>query len=338
VSRLGAALQRAAAWIRPERDAVLSDWVRAVADVRGLAEADVRPGCERSLEALLERLAAGDVEGFLAAESSRAQHAARRGASLLGDALEIRVLDRCLASVLQRVCPDKDTLADTLVALDELGDRRLEMLLAAQEDESARRLVEAQEQGARAAERAREVQRANEALRRAEGESRHRASQIGMVSSVAHRIAAIREPEELMQQAADLIRARMNHGYVAVVVVDDDGVLVGRWAGRPGVGRTSAGRAQGPPGGVIGRALRMRAPQVVGDVTRDPDYHPDVDGTRSEMAIPLLEGSDAIGAIDFQSEEPFAFALDDVAAGETLAEFLVIALRNARLYQDARRK
>jgi hypothetical protein len=27
-----------------------------------------------------------------------------------------------------------------------------------------------------------------------------------------------------------------------------------------------------------------------------------------------------------------------VAAGETLAEFLVIALRNARLYQDARRK
>jgi GAF domain-containing protein len=27
-----------------------------------------------------------------------------------------------------------------------------------------------------------------------------------------------------------------------------------------------------------------------------------------------------------------------VAAGETLAEFLVIALRNARLYQDARRQ
>jgi putative methionine-R-sulfoxide reductase with GAF domain len=77
---------------------------------------------------------------------------------------------------------------------------------------------------------------------------------------------------------------------------------------------------------------------VVGDVTKDPDYHADVLGTRSEMAIPLLEGSEAIGAIDFQSDEPFAFALEDVAAGETLAEFLVIALRNARLYQDARRK
>ena len=73
-------------------------------------------------------------------------------------------------------------------------------------------------------------------------------------------------------------------------------------------------------------------------MARDPDYHPDVPGTRSEMAIPLLEGAEAVGVLDFQSEQPFAFALDDVAAGEILAEFLTIALRNARLYQEARRK
>jgi putative methionine-R-sulfoxide reductase with GAF domain len=337
MSRLGPALQRAAEWLRPSRDTVLGNWVRAVADVRGISEADARESCARELDALLDRLSAADVEGVVAAEALRAEREVRRGSSLLGIALDLRVLDRCLAAVLASACPDRDSLAETLVALDELGDRRLEALLAAQEDESARRLVEAQEQGARAADRAREVQRANEALRRAEAQSRHRAEQIGLLSSVAHRIAAIREPEELMQQAADQIRARMNHTYVAVVVVDDEGVLVGRWAGRPGLGRTSAGRAQGPPGGVIGRALRQRAPQVVGDVTRDPDYIADVPGSRSEMAIPLLEGNEALGVLDFQSEQPFAFALDDVAAGETLAEFLVIALRNARLYQDARK-
>jgi len=338
MSRLGPALQRAAEWLRPSRDKVLGDWVRAVADVRGISEADAREGCARELDALFDRLSAGDAEGVVATEALRAEREVRRGASLLGVALDLRVLDRCLAAVLTSACPDRESLAETLVALDELGDRRLEALLAAQEDESARRLVEAQEQGARATERAREVQRANEALRRAEAESRHRAEQIGLLSSVAHRIAAIREPEELMQQAADQIRARMNHTYVAVVVLDDEGVLVGRWAARPGLGRTGAGRAQGHPGGVIGRALRQRAPQVVGDVTLDPDYVPDVPGSRSEMAIPLLEGSEVLGVLDFQSEQPFAFALDDVAAGETLAEFLVIALRNARLYQEARRK
>ena len=335
--RLGATLQRVAGWLQPHQEAVLADWVRAVADVRGVAESAARDDCTRELDRLLARLLAGDVAGLLAEESRRAEREARRGASLLGMALDIRVLDRCLAAVLASACPDRDALADALVALDELGDRRLEALLAAQEDESSRRLVEAQEQAARAAERAREVQRANEALRRAEAESRHRAEQIGLLSSVAHRIAAIREPEDLMQQAADQIRARMNHTYVAVVVLDEAGSLVGRWAGRPGLGRTNAGRAVGPPGGVIGRAIRLRAPQVVGDVTRDPDYHPDVPGTRSEMAIPLLEGAQAVGALDFQSEQPFAFALDDVAAGETLAEFLAIALRNARLYQEARK-
>ena len=146
------------------------------------------------------------------------------------------------------------------MAFDELGDRRLEILLAAQEAESARRLVETQEQAARAAEQARELRRANEALRRSEAESRHRAEQLALLAAVAHRIAPIRVPEELMQQAADQIRARMNHNYVAVVVLDDEGVLVGRWAGRPGLGRSAGGRAQGPLGGVIGRAIRQRAP------------------------------------------------------------------------------
>jgi putative methionine-R-sulfoxide reductase with GAF domain len=338
VSRLAPALQRAAEWLEPHRETVLGDWVRAVADVRGVAEADVRERCDGELDALLARLRAGDVDGLLREESHRAERETRRGASLLGTAQEIRVLDRCLATVLLRAAPDAGALAETLVALDELGDRRLEALLAAQEEESSRRLVDAQEQAAQAAERARDVQRANEALRRAEAQSSHRAEQIGLLSSVARRIAPIHEPEELMQQAADQVRTRMGHSYVAVVVLDDEGVLVGRWAGKTGTRRASAGRAQGPPGGVIGRAIRLRAPQVVGDVAKDPDYHPDVPGTRSEMVIPLLEGSEVLGAMDFQSEEPFAFGLDDVAAGETLAEFLVIALRNARLYQEARRR
>jgi GAF domain-containing protein len=153
---------------------------------------------------------------------------------------------------------------------------------------------------------------------------------------VARRISSVLDPDELMQAAASAIQARLDYSYVAVVVLDDEGVLVGRWAGRPGVGRRSGGRAQGPPGGIIGRALRRRAPQAVSDVASDPDYRADVTGTRSEMVVPLLEGGTAVGAIDFQSEQKDAFDLDDVAAGETLAEFVVVALRNARLFAEAR--
>jgi len=334
--KLAARLQRAAVGLGPHRDAILDAWTRALAPLGSANESAIRERCAEDLDLLLARLSSGDAEGLIAEEAREAASAARRGGSAVAPARAIRALGRCLLPPLVAGAVEAADLVDTLAALDELGMLRVGALLEAQEEESGRRLVEAQEQAARAREGEREGERVNKALRRAEAESRHRAEQIGLLASVAHRIAPIREPGELMQQAVDTIRARMNHTYVAVVVLDDAGALVGRWSGRPGVGRESGGRTDGPPAGLIGRTIRSRAPQVVGDVADDPDYHPDVPGTRSEMVIPLLEGAEVLGVLDFQSERTYAFGLDDVAAGETLAEFLVIALDNARLYQEPR--
>jgi putative methionine-R-sulfoxide reductase with GAF domain len=297
---------------------------------------DVRAFCTGQVEHLLRRLSRGEVEELLHDEAREAAATVRGGGTLHARALAYTVFDRCCLPFLAAACREEGALAECLLALDELQARRLGVLLRAQEEESGRRLQEAQDQAARAAERARELLLANEALRRSEAKSQHRAEQIGLLGSVAHRIAAILDPERLLQEAAETIQARRNHTYVAVVVLDNEGVLVGRWAGRPGVGRRKSGRTQGPAGGIIGRALRKRAPQVVSDVSTDADYHADVPGTHSEMVIPLLDGGEVVGALDFQADRPQAFDLDDVAVGETLAEFLVVALRNARLFAEAR--
>jgi putative methionine-R-sulfoxide reductase with GAF domain len=334
---LAETLRRTASWLSARREPLREAWTQAVAAEDGGGEAEARAYCTASLNTLLARLEAGELEAFLEDEARAAAAEARTGQSFLLRAAAIRTFGRCCLPVMLAADVAQEELAETLVALGELGARRLEILLVALEDESARRLVEAQEQAARVAERARETALANEALRRAQAQSQHRADQLGLLASVAHRIAPVLEPQRLMQEAAETIQTRMNHTYVAVVVLDEAGVLVGRWAGRPGVGRRSGGRAQGPPGGIIGRALRARAPQVVGDVSRDPDYLADVPGTRSEMVVPLLDGGRAVGALDFQSEKDAAFDLDDVAAAETLAEFLIVSLRNARLYEQARR-
>jgi putative methionine-R-sulfoxide reductase with GAF domain len=330
-------LARVGALLAPHREPLLEAWTSALVRSGAAGEEAARGHCTRALDAVLQATGQGTVRDLLAEESAAAQEAAHAGRSAQLPALALGLFDRCCLPWLLEGCPDKESLAESLVALGELGHRRLEVLLQAQEDESARRLVEAQEQAARAGDKVIEVSRANDALRRSERQSQHRAEQLSLLASVAHRLAPLREPERLMQEAAETIQSRLRHSYVAVVVLDDEGVLVGRWAGRRGVDRSGGGRAQGPPGGIIGRAIRQRAPQVVGDVSRDPDYHPDVAGTRSEMVVPLLESGTALGAIDFQSLEPSAFDLDDVAAGEVLAEFLVVVLRNARLFQDSRR-
>jgi putative methionine-R-sulfoxide reductase with GAF domain len=330
-------LRRTAEHLLPHREALAEAWTAALARSGGPASEAAQRARRAALSSLLERLARGEVDALLREEAAEAQEAARQGGSFADRALAIRVFDRCCVPFLLQACADKESLAECLLALDELGDRRLEILVSVQEDEAARRLLEAQEQAAQAAERARDVTRTNEALRRSEAQSERRAELVALLSAVVRRLAGMLDAEGLMQEAADTIRARMNHTFVAVVILDHEGVLVGRWAGREGVGRRSAGRTQGPAGGVIGRALRKRAPQVVPDVSQDADYYADVPGTRSEMAIPLLEHGEVVGAMDFQSEKPNAFGLDEVAVGETLAEFLVVALRNARLYAEARR-
>jgi GAF domain-containing protein len=289
-------------------------------------------GPRDALEALLSFLSLGDLDALLEKDADAAARAAR-AAGPLEQLLELRAWEE---SCRQRL-PGGPSADEWAAALHELGRRRLEAIMLAHDREMARRLEEAEDHGATALARARELQAANRALQAANAQSQHRADQIALVSSFAHRIARVTDAERLLQEAAEVIQARMNHTYVAVVILDDEGVLVGRWAGRPGVGRRHSGRTQGPAGGVIGRALRKRAPQVVDDVAVDPDYHADVAGTRSEMVIPLLEEGEARGALDFQSERPSAFDLDAVATGETVAEFLVIALRNARLLGEARR-
>jgi putative methionine-R-sulfoxide reductase with GAF domain len=336
MSTLVETLRLTAGHLEPHRDALLESWIAALGAAHPGAYDEIRGYCTRTLDALLERLAQGELEAFLSSETDAAAEAARAGRSFLPVALSIRTLDRCCLPFLLAACADKEALAQSLLALDELGDRRLELLLRAQEDENARRLVEAQEHAARADERAREVLRSNDALRRAQAQSQHRADQIALFNDVTRRLAPILEAERLLQAAADAMQGRLGHMYVAVVVLDDEGVLVGRWAGKPGVDRRSSGRAQGLARGVIGRALRKRAPQVVPRVEADPDYHPDVTATRSEMVVPLIDGNEAVGAIDVQSDRPDAFDLDDVAATEAVGEYLVVALRNARLFEEAR--
>jgi len=334
VTPLAAALLAAAPRLQAERAAILEAWLRTLGETASPSGGDLRESCARELDSVLERLARGEAEELLEEESRAAAQSARMGASLQWRAQALARLDRSCLAVLAGTDPAS---SEAVLALAEMALRRLQALLRVSEEENQRRLQATQDQGAQAAEKARELERANEALRKSERQSQHRAEQIALLSSVAHRIASILDPERLMQEAAEAIQARMNHTYVAVVVLDDEGVLVGRWAGRPGVGRRSAGRAQGPAGGVIGRALRKRAPQVVADVSRDPDYHADVPGTHSEMVIPLLDAGEVIGAIDFQTEKAGAFDLDAVAVGETIAEFLVVALRNARLFSESRR-
>jgi GAF domain-containing protein len=90
--------------------------------------------------------------------------------------------------------------------------------------------------------------------------------------------------------------------------------------------------------GINGRAFASRAIINVDDVLHDPDYVPLVPETRAELAVPILRGDAVLANIDLQAPRPGAFDHADFDFLRALADQAAIALENARLFEDARRR
>jgi PAS domain S-box-containing protein len=90
-----------------------------------------------------------------------------------------------------------------------------------------------------------------------------------------------------------------------------------------------------PEQGILGRVVRLRQPQLVLDVTHDPDYVAVTPFTRAQMAIPLLSQDRLVGVICLETEYPERFTAEKFEFLKLLASRIAAAIDNARLYQQS---
>ncbi|HFD38323.1 MAG TPA: GAF domain-containing protein, partial [Anaerolineae bacterium] len=90
--------------------------------------------------------------------------------------------------------------------------------------------------------------------------------------------------------------------------------------------------------GVIGRVIRSGQPALIADVREDPDYVAVVETSRSEIAVPIVREDRVIGVLNLESDQPAAFTEDDLRFIQHLADHASIAIENARLFQEQRRR
>lgn len=93
--------------------------------------------------------------------------------------------------------------------------------------------------------------------------------------------------------------------------------------------------------GIMGRVLQSGKPELVEDVTQDPDYLASHAETLSELAVPIkLEHGymGVIGVLNVQHSDYCAFDEEDQYALQALAAQAAIALENSRLYSDAQKR
>lgn len=170
-------------------------------------------------------------------------------------------------------------------------------------------------------------------------ETARRAAQLATAAEVSAAASSILNLDELLPQAAELIRQRFNLYYVGIFLLDE----TGRWA----VLRAGTGEA-GKQMLEMGHKLEVGGKSMIGWCTANARArialdvgteairfdNPLLPLTRSEMALPLISRGRVIGAMTIQSDRPAAFTEEDITALQTMADQLATAIENARLFAE----
>lgn len=90
--------------------------------------------------------------------------------------------------------------------------------------------------------------------------------------------------------------------------------------------------------GIIGRAVKMKEPQLVRNVKDDPDYLPACPKTQSELAVPILYGGEVFGVINLEHDEIGGLDEEDRQNIQSLAAHAAVAIQNAHIHQSLERK
>jgi GAF domain-containing protein/HAMP domain-containing protein len=188
---------------------------------------------------------------------------------------------------------------------------------------------------ARIAERTAELTQTSEQME-------YRANRLQMVTEVAHAIAAVQDPEELLPRVTTEISTRYSYYHVGVFLVDSEKMYAVLHASNSEGGQRMLARHHRlriGEVGIVGFVAGTGEARIALDVGKDAVFfdNPDLPETRSEIALPLKVGPEVIGVLDVQSTEPGAFSQDDIALLSALADQVATAIQNTRLYDEMRR-
>ncbi len=170
---------------------------------------------------------------------------------------------------------------------------------------------------------------------------RHRADQFRVISEVGRQITSILDVDELLREITRLVAHSFGYYIVHIGLIEDGGLVFrGRAAGeRPHpYDFVSPVRLELGSQGITTWVASHGEPLIVPDVSEDPRYlsvrgMPEI---RSELALPVMGRGEMIGVLDIESDRLNAFAEDDVAILQSLANQAGVAIQNAKLYEQAR--
>jgi HAMP domain-containing protein/putative methionine-R-sulfoxide reductase with GAF domain len=167
-----------------------------------------------------------------------------------------------------------------------------------------------------------------------------RTRQIRIASEVARAIISIPNLDELLRQAARLIKDRFGYDHVSIFLSDSSGhhAVLRESAGEiGGTTRSSGYMVEVSPETLVGWVIQNNTPRIITDISDEPEIFKSglLRGARIQVSIPLQVAGRSLGAIDIQNIKQEIFEQEEFEVLQTLADQLSSAIENARLAQES---
>ena len=165
-------------------------------------------------------------------------------------------------------------------------------------------------------------------------ERRHRL--LETAARVGQMVTSILDLDDLLKHTVNIICSEFNFYYSGIFLLSDDKKWAVLRAGYAAAGRKMMNENYRLPldnHSMIGNAILKQQAQIAADVAGEKSRfdNPFLPDTRSEMALPLIAKSEALGALTVQSDSLTAFSEEDITSLQVMADHIAIALSNAQL-------
>ncbi len=138
---------------------------------------------------------------------------------------------------------------------------------------------------------------------------------------VRQEVAEAPGPEAAAQRAVELLHDRFgNYDWIGIYWIDGNGsdLVLGPWIGPEATEHTRIAIGTG----ICGAAAASGQTEIIDDVEADPRYLACFSSTRSEIVVPIFDGSQVIGEIDIDGSDLAAFDETDRLFLEEIAALL----------------
>ncbi|HPH94487.1 MAG TPA: GAF domain-containing protein [Anaerolineaceae bacterium] len=168
-------------------------------------------------------------------------------------------------------------------------------------------------------------------------EAQRRALELQTAAEIARDTSSTLALDTMLSRSVNMIKERFELYFVAIFLNTEEGDAVSISEGTGYAGEMMKKEnytLHAGPDSVIGQTAISGEYTLINNVSTSPVFkpYPLLQNTKAELSIPLKIGKRVLGVLDLQSSVANAFAVEDVAVLQTLADQIAVAIDNARSY------